>query len=220
MLLLNALYTGKTAYLKNWLHICPRLQYTTLDTHDGIGVADVRGLIPDEELYKTRDEIFKTGANVKEIYSSTRYNNLDVYQINCTYYSALGNDDDAYLLARAVQFFTPGTPMIYYVGLLAGANDVELVERTKEGRDINRHGYTLQEIDREVKRPVVQKLLRLMTFRNTHPAFNGDITIAPCGEHQLKILWSHLSHFAELEADFAKRSYVIRYSAANSINQA
>lgn len=29
----------------------------------------------------------------------------------------------AYLLARAIQFWTPGVPMVYYVGLFAGAND-------------------------------------------------------------------------------------------------
>jgi sucrose phosphorylase len=28
---------------------------------------------------------------------------FDVHQINCTYYSALANDDDAYLAARAIQ---------------------------------------------------------------------------------------------------------------------
>ena len=36
MLLINALYYGKTEYLKHWLEICPRKQFTTLDTHDGI----------------------------------------------------------------------------------------------------------------------------------------------------------------------------------------
>lgn len=48
MLLINALYYGQSQYLKHWLTICPRKQFTTLDTHDGIGVVDVRGLLPDE----------------------------------------------------------------------------------------------------------------------------------------------------------------------------
>ena len=71
-------------------------------------------------------------------------NNLDIYQINCTYYSALGNNDAAYLLARAIQFFAPGIPQVYYVGMLAGENDLELLENTKEGRNINRHYYTAE----------------------------------------------------------------------------
>ena len=28
-----------------------------------------------------------------------------------------------YLMCRACQFFTPGIPMVYYVGLFAGRND-------------------------------------------------------------------------------------------------
>ena len=47
-----------------------------------------------------------------------------------------------YLVARAIQCFVPGIPQIYYVGLLAGGNDMDLLRRTGVGRDINRHYYT------------------------------------------------------------------------------
>ena len=87
--------------------------------------------------------------------------NVDVYQVNCTYYDALGRDDMAYLLARAVQFFTPGIPQIYYVGLLAGHNDMDLVARSGVGRDINRHVYAPDEIARDLARPVVAALVVL-----------------------------------------------------------
>ncbi|HEX3075695.1 MAG TPA: sucrose phosphorylase, partial [Lachnospiraceae bacterium] len=160
MLLINALYYGNSSYIKNWLTICPRKQFTTLDTHDGIGVVDVRDLLPDEEIDRTKEDIFKFGANVKKIYNTAAYNNLDIYQINCTYYSALGDDDMAYLIARAVQFFAPGIPQVYYVGMLAGRNDLKLLEETKVGRNINRHYYSVEEIEDEVQRPVVQKLLK------------------------------------------------------------
>ena len=39
------------------------------------------------------------------------------------YYSALEGNPRHYLMARAIQFWTPGIPMVYYVGLLAGRND-------------------------------------------------------------------------------------------------
>ena len=65
MLLLNALYFGQSQYLRHWLEICPRQQFTTLDTHDGIGVVDVKDLMPDEEILRTKDGIFRFGANVK-----------------------------------------------------------------------------------------------------------------------------------------------------------
>ena len=54
---------------------------------------------------------------------------LDIYQINSTYYSALGDDDVKYFLARLIQAFAPGIPQLYYVGLLAGKNDLKLIRR-------------------------------------------------------------------------------------------
>ena len=60
------------------------------------------------------------------------------------------------------------------MGLLAGENDLELMEKTKNGRDINRHYYTLEEIAGEQERPVVRKLKKLMAIRNMEPAFHLD----------------------------------------------
>ena len=175
MLLLHALYFGNGKHLKNWFDICPRHQFTTLDTHDGIGIVDAVDLLSWDEISQTKENIFAKGKNVKKEYSTANYNNLDIYQINCTYYSALGENDQAYLLARAIQFFAPGIPQVYYVGMLAGKNDIALLEKTKQGRDINRHNYTLAELEDETRRPVVQKLLRLMKFRNECPAFTGRL---------------------------------------------
>ena len=100
--------------------MCPRKQITTLDTHDGIGVVDVVDLMSRKEIDATLDKIHEEGGSTKKIYSGAEYQNLDVYQVNCTYYSAVGSNDDAYLTARTIQFFTPGIPQVYYVGLLAG----------------------------------------------------------------------------------------------------
>ena len=129
VLTLHALYNHTGEYLKSWLENSPKKQFTTLDTHDGIGIVDVKDLLPDEEVEKVKEQMYKQGANVKKIYSSEAYNNLDIYQVNTTYYSALGNNDAAYLLARAIQFFAPGIPQVYYVGLLAGKNDDEMVQK-------------------------------------------------------------------------------------------
>lgn len=177
VLTLHALYNHDGQYLKHWLEMCPMKQFTTLDTHDGIGIVDVKDLLPDEEIEKVKEQMYSQGANVKKIYSSEAYHNLDIYQVNTTYYSALGNNDKAYLLARAIQFFAPGIPQVYYVGMLAGSNDIALMEQTKNGRDINRHYYSKEEVAKEQERPVVQELKKLMTLRNTHPAFSLEGTI-------------------------------------------
>jgi sucrose phosphorylase len=200
MLLLQALFTGETANLVHWLNICPRKQFTTLDTHDGIGVVDARDLLTDDQIEKTKDVVFSKGANVRRIHTSAAFKNMDIYQINCTYYSALGENDDAYLIARAVQLFAPGIPQIYYVGMLAGKNDIELVEATKGGRDINRHAYTVEEIAREVERPVVQKILKLMRFRNKFPAFDGVCRAGSVGS-LLTIERTSGEYMAELEVN-------------------
>ena len=210
MLLLHALYTGETVSLSHWLRICPRKQFTTLDTHDGIGVVDVRGLLTDDQINKTKDFLFTRDATIKKIHSTLAYKNLDIYQINCTYYSALGNNDDTYIIARAVQMFAPGIPQVYYVGALAGENDIELVELTKHGRDINRHSYTIKEVAQEIKRPVVQKLLKLMRFRNEFPAFGGECEASACGSI-LTIKRTGGGYTAELVADMQSCTYSISY---------
>ncbi len=185
MLVLHTLYHHTNKRLIDWLKVCPRKQFTTLDTHDGIGVVDVANLMSQDEIDRVINGLYEKEANTKKIYSSADYQNMDIYQINCTYYSALECNDDSYLAARTIQFYTPGIPQVYYVGLLAGKNDIKLVEETMNGRDINRHNYNLDEIDIEIQKPVVQRLLKLMEFRNRYPAFDGELTIEDSKEDEL-----------------------------------
>lgn len=213
MVTLYSLYSGKSNRLANWLKMSPMKQFTTLDTHDGIGVVDARDLLSDEELDYTSEELYKVGANVKKVYSSANYNNLDIYQINSTYYSALGNNDRSYLLARAIQIFAPGIPQIYYVGLLAGKNDIELLEATKEGRNINRHYYSLEEISGEVERPVVADLFKLLQFRNQSEAFDleGSIEVNTPSDSEITITRKNGegTAIATLSANLSTKNFVI-----------
>lgn len=214
MLTLYTLLCADAGPLRHWLSICPRNQFTTLDTHDGIGVVDVRDLLSEKQVEKTRELLYQKGANASRVYSTEKYNNLDVYQINCTYYSALGDDDRAYLLARAIQFFAPGIPQVYYVGMLAGSNDLELVERTRQGRDINRHFYTADEIGREMERPVVRALKRLMVLRNTCEAFSGDLVSEDTSPDKLSLRRSCRGAEARLDADLPTRFFTVTYRQA------
>ena len=52
-----------------------------------------------------------------------------------------------------------------------------MLEKTKEGRNINRHYYSRAEVKAEIKRPVVAALLKLLSFRNSEAAFDLDGTI-------------------------------------------
>ncbi len=212
MILLHTLYVGSNARLLAWLAMCPRKQFTTLDTHDGIGVVDVRGLLSEAEIDNVRETLFSRKANIKRVYNTAAYNNLDVYQINCTYYSALGCNDDAYLLARAIQFFAPGIPQVYYVGLLAGENDLELLERTRIGRNINRHYFSTEEVEESLTRPAVRRLANLMRFRNSYGAFLGNFHIVDTrSAHTLSLRWERGQESAVLEADLRSFRFTITY---------
>lgn len=213
MVTLYSLYSGKSERLAHWLKMCPMKQFTTLDTHDGIGVVDARDILTPEEVKYTSQELYKVGANVKKKYSSAEYHNLDIYQINTTFYSALGDDDKKYFMARLLQVFAPGIPQIYYVGMLAGKNDIKLLEETKEGRNINRHYYTREEVAEEVKRPVVVSLLKLFTFRNTEAAFDleGNIEVETPSENEIRIVRMNKdqTHKAELKANLKTLDYQV-----------
>lgn len=212
MLVLYTLYNHTARRLREWLEICPRKQITTLDTHDGIGIVDVAGLMDQEEIDDTMEELFKKGSNAKKIYSGPEYQNLDVYQINCTYYSALNHDDDAYIAARAIQFFAPGIPQVYYVGWLAGKNDTDLVEQTRNGRDINRHSYSIEEVAEHVKRPVVQRLMKLMEFRSSHPAFDGGFSIGDTPDNKLELKWVNGEYTTHVHIDLTSHKSELYYS--------
>ena len=66
---------------------------------------------------------------------------------------------------------------------------MELLENTKEGRNINRHYYSNEEIAQEVERPVVQSLLKLFSFRNKSQAFDleGSIEGETTDDHTIVI---------------------------------
>ena len=218
MLLLHGLMTGRTDRLINWLKICPRKQFTTLDTHDGIGVVDVAGLLEDDEIDLVRERVNrKTEESQKYINIPAGFVKMSgakakQYQLMCTYYSALDENDAAYLLARIVQLYAPGIPQVYYVGLLAGENDIDAVKNIGEARSINRHNYTKEEITECIKSSLVQRMFEIMRFRNTYPAFDGEIMINDQTENGvLVVTWQKDKYCTTLYADFRTKEYCINY---------
>ncbi|HUA17632.1 MAG TPA: sucrose phosphorylase [Bryobacteraceae bacterium] len=221
-LVLHALYTGDVRRLKEWLEMSPRNAITVLDTHDGIGVIDagpdrttpggLPGLLTEEEIASLVETIHLRSAGDSRRATGAAATNLDLYQINCTYYDALGRRDDDYLIARAIQFFAPGVPQVYYVGLLAGTNDMDLLRRTGAGREINRHYYTRAEVEERMEAPVVRSLFDLIRFRNAHPAFAGDFEVHSSGSTSIAMEWRKHSDWARLDVDLAVRRAAISHS--------
>ncbi len=221
-LILHAIFNKTARHLKAWLAISPRNAVTVLDTHDGIGVIDISaaaeddgselpGLISAHEIDTLVATIHEKSGGQSRRATGHAASNLDLYQINCTYYDALGRNDRDYLIARAVQFFAPGIPQVYYVGLLAGTNDMKRLEETKVGREINRHFYSWDEVQESLARPVVQNLLKLIRFRNQHSAFQGTFSLLPSADQSLVIRWNNGETWVQLRVNFPESTMEICY---------
>lgn len=212
-LLLHAIFFRTAATLARWIEMRPHNAITVLDTHDGIGIIDIGaegqgpgalpGLVPPQELDATVERIHSNSKNQSREATGAAASNLDLYQVNCTYFDALGGNVSDYLLTRAVQFFLPGVPQVYYVGLLGGRNDMALLEHSRVGRDINRHYYDAAEINAAIDTPMVQDLISLIKFRNTHPAFNGAFSYVHSNDTTLALTWRNGPDYATLNVDFS-----------------
>jgi sucrose phosphorylase len=219
-LVLHALFCQTAEPLKRWIGMRPNNALTVLDTHDGIGIIDIGadpsdragrpGLVPPAELDALVERIHHNSGGASRKATGAAASNLDLYQVNCTFYEALGRDDEAYLAARAIQFFLPGIPQVYYVGLLAGLNDMDLLSQTGVGRDINRAHYSRSELNAQLQRPVVQRLLALIRLRNQHPAFGGRFELLQSGAQELALRWTLQAHSAELRVDLTRGQAQIR----------
>jgi sucrose 6(F)-phosphate phosphorylase len=203
-LVLDAFLRGEVQQLADHLAHSPERQFTNLDCHDGIPVRpDLDGILKPARMLGLAEHVRKRGGNTNRLMSGGHAAGLDIHQLNCTYYSALDGDDDRYLAARAIQLFARGVPQIYYVGLLAGENDLVAVQQASDGRAINRHNFSVAEVADALQRPVVRRLLELVRLRNSHPAFDGSLSVRTHGASVLQLDWQHEAFSCSLEVDVA-----------------
>jgi len=211
---LEALFERNSTDLVAYLKDRPHKQFTMLDCHDGVPIKpDLDDLYDGARARKVVDTCLERGSNLSLI-DAPKYRDtdgFDVHQIRGTYYSMLGEDDDAYIAARAIQFFTPGVPQVYYVGLLAGENDLAILDAGGEGRDINRHNFSLNEIKQNVRREVVQRLLKLIEFRNEYPAFDGEFAVLESDSAAVHLQWEKRDARATLFVDLEHYQSTLEY---------
>jgi sucrose phosphorylase len=212
-LVIDALERNTNEFLIKWIRDMREKDIRVvnmLGCHDGIPLLDLKGLLSDEQIQKLIDIVVQRGGYVKDLHGAKNI----YYQVNATYYSALGEDDAKMLLARAIQIFMPGKPQVWYLDLLAGKNDHAAVERAGVGghKEINRTNVSLEQAREELKRDVVSKQLSLLRFRNHCPAFGFDskLDILESGADILKLRWSNAGCTATLEASLTDCSFTIR----------
>ncbi len=180
-----------------------------LGCHDGIPLLDLKGILSDEEIEEMIQTIVGRGGYVKDLHGAKNM----YYQVNATYYSALGDDDKKMLFARAIQMFMPGKPQVWYLDLFAGKNDHEAVKRAGAGghKEINRTNLSLEQIEAAMGKEVVQKQLELLRLRNTNPAFGFDSNLdIKTNGSVMTFTWTNGEHSISLDADFADYSYSIK----------
>ena len=211
-LLLDALETGSGALIRRWAEELKQNDFRVvnmLGCHDGIPLLDLRGLVPDERIEALIETVVSRGGYVKNLYGQKNA----YYQVNATYFSALGESEQRLLFCRAVQLFMPGMPQVWYLDLFAGKNDHEAVLRAGAGghKEINRTNLSKEQIEDGLKSNIVQQQLELLRFRNAFPAFGFDakLTLTQESESTLVFVWEQDGSTAKLRANFATAAFTL-----------
>ena len=211
-LLLDALETGSGALITRWGTELVTNDYRVvnmLGCHDGIPLLDLRGLVPDERIESLIQTVVSRGGYVKNLYGQKNA----YYQVNATYFSALGESEQRLLLCRAVQLFMPGIPQVWYLDLFAGKNDHEAVAHAGAGghKEINRSNLSKERIEESIGQDVVQRQLALLRFRNAFPAFGFDAELALMSETEsiVRFIWQKDGFTATLLVDFAQVTFSV-----------
>lgn len=194
-----------------------------LGCHDGIPVLDLKGkevngvyqkgLLEDPEIEDLMNLIIERGGLVKNLYGADG-KKISYYQVNATYFSALGESKQKLALARAIQLFMPGIPQIWYLDIFAGANDYVGVEKAgKDGhKEINRTTLSKESIHKGLKKEVVLKQLDLLRLRNTSIAFSGTLEFGEAAENELHLIWRNGNEMAQLKANLTTHEFSIKYT--------
>ncbi|MFD0989314.1 sucrose phosphorylase [Mariniflexile jejuense] len=194
-----------------------------LGCHDGIPVLDLKGkevdgvynkgLLEDAEIEDIMNKIMERGGRVKNLYDPSG-NKISYYQVNATFFSALGEDEQKLLLARAIQIFMPGIPQVWYLDIFAGKNDYEAGDKGGSAghKEINRTTLTLKDVEEGLKKDIVKIQLELIRLRNTSKAFLGNIVINHTADDLIDIEWVNGIDKARLKANLQTKIFSVTFT--------
>ena len=229
-LVIHALDHGTNKRLLRWINELIEKNIQTINMlgcHDGIPVFDLKGkhtadapkagLLSDDEIEAVIETIIDQGGRVKDLYGPDG-NKISYYQVNATFFSALGEDERKLRLARAIQMFIPGTPQVWYLDLFAGKNDYSAADKGGPAghKEINRTTLTNMDIEQGLNQIVVRDQLDIMRLRNTSPAFGGELTVGHTDDHRLHLTWKHQDCTATLDADLRDFGFSITHQVSAS----
>ena len=151
-LLLEAIYTGQTDLLNNWLSNWNELPTCTsllnfTSSHDGIGLRALEGIMENNRVHNLLVESEKRGGLVSHRRMS---NGKDQpYELNISWWSAMshiGSDItllqfERFLLSQVFTLSLKGVPAFYLPSILASPNDLDTFRKTGQRRDLNREKF-------------------------------------------------------------------------------
>jgi sucrose phosphorylase len=187
-LVLHTFYTENASALSEWardLHYHPETTYFNfLDSHDGIGLMGVQGILSDEDIASIINRAKKHGGYIS--YKAGQDGRETPYEINITWFSALNHDHNEdlafqvkrFAASRTISLVLKGVPGIYLHSLIGTRNDIEAVLATNSNRDINRAVIDEEAMTRALIDPlskvsrINRELGRLVTIRTHKRAFH------------------------------------------------
>ena len=220
-LVIDALDTASNRHLVQWIREILEQGLSTvnmLGSHDGIPVIDLRGgadgvgLLDDSQVEAIVQRLLARGGRVKNLYGPDG-EKISYYQVNATFFSALGESEQRLLLARAIQLFMPGTPQVWYLDLFAQPNDDAAADAAGQDghKEINRANLSIAEVEEGLAKPVVLDQLWMIRLRNISPAFAGTLEIGDSEPNRLLLRWTNGAAHATLDADLASESFTITH---------
>ena len=225
-LMIHTLENATNKALLTWVKDIVKNDYKTvnmLGCHDGIPVLDLKGkevngtynkgLLEDKEIEAIMNTIMERGGRVKNLYDPSG-NKISYYQVNATFFSALGESEQKMLLARAIQMFMPGIPQVWYLDIFAGKNDYVAADNGGSAghKEINRTTLSIKDIENGLQKEMVANQLKIMRLRNTSIAFLGNIKINEASDSEIDITWTFKEDFAQLKANLKTLEFSINYT--------
>lgn len=191
-LLIHAIISGNSFYLKKWSRGMPPAQENNsylnfLSTHDGIGMRPVEGILPEMEVKKYFRFFKKQGG----LFSyRTNKGKKSVYEVNITLLEALkecynGKDKyifDRFVLAHTILFSMEGIPAIYIQNFLGSKNDNIKVKKTNSFRSINRKNWNYDSLTKiinnksTINNKILNSIKNLIVLRKKQVAFHPNAT--------------------------------------------
>lgn len=224
-LVIDALDRGTSKHLLRWIDELMVKEIRTINMlgcHDGIPVLDLKGgdlagapregLLSDEQIDAVVERILERGGRVKDLYGPDG-KKISYYQVNATFFSALGEDERKMRLARAIQMFMPGIPQVWYLDLFVGRNNYAAADAGGTGghKEINRTTLLNSDIEEGLRQSVVLDQLQIIRLRNNSTAFSGELTVHETDDHGLHLTWSNGGCSAMLNADLRNCSFSITH---------